>query len=50
LGEVKSTPQEDPRLEVPPEFLDETTRCLREHFHQMNVKLIYNLDEVGMSE
>jgi hypothetical protein len=47
---VKSTPQGHPRLEVAREFLDETTSDVRGHFHRMKVKLVFNLDEVGMSE
>jgi hypothetical protein len=47
---VKSTPQERPALEVSREFLDETTHCLRENVHAMKVELVFNLDEVGMSE
>jgi hypothetical protein len=50
LREVKSTQQEHPRLEVPREFLDESTRCLRENVHEMKVELVFNLHEVSMSE
>jgi hypothetical protein len=50
LSEVKSTPQENPRLEVPRVFLDETIRCLQDYVHGMKAELVFNLDEVGMSE
>jgi hypothetical protein len=50
LAETKSTPQEDTRLEVPHVFLKETIRCLREYVQGMKVKLIFHLDEVGVSE
>jgi hypothetical protein len=50
LSEVKSTPQEDARLEVPRVFLDETIRCLREYVKGMTAELVFNLDEVGVSE
>jgi hypothetical protein len=50
LFETKSTPQEEVRLEVPRAFLDETTRCLREHVQGMKAELVFNLDEVGISE
>jgi hypothetical protein len=49
VTKVKSNPQEHPRLEISREFLDETTRCLREHVHAMKADLVFNLDEVGMS-
>jgi hypothetical protein len=48
--EVTSVPQKYPRLEVPWEFLDETTRDLREYIHGMKVELAFNLDKMGMSE
>jgi hypothetical protein len=50
LRETKSTPQEEARLEVPRVFLDETIRCLREYVHGMKAELVFNLDEVGVSE
>jgi hypothetical protein len=50
LGETKSTPQEDTGLEVPPIFLDETVCCLGEYVHGMKAELVFNLDEVGVSE
>jgi hypothetical protein len=50
LLETKSTPQEDARLEMPRTFLNETICCLREHVQGMKTELVFNLDEVGMSE
>jgi hypothetical protein len=47
---VQNTSQEHPRLEVPREFLDETTCDLREHVHATKAELVFNLAEVGMSE
>jgi hypothetical protein len=50
LSETKSTPEEDARLEVPQAFLDETVNYLREYVQRMKVELVFNLDDVGMSE
>jgi hypothetical protein len=50
LTESKSTPQEEVRLEVPRAFLDETICCLRDHVQGMKTELVFNLDEVGISE
>jgi hypothetical protein len=50
LTEAKITSQEDTRLEVLRAFLDEMVRCLREYVQGMKAELIFNLDEVGMSE
>jgi hypothetical protein len=50
LREVKSIAQKHPRLEVPREFLDETTRCLQDQVHGMKAELVFNQDEVGMCE
>jgi hypothetical protein len=50
LFETKSTPQEDARLEVPRAFLDEMVNYLREHVQGIKSELVFNLDEVGMSE
>jgi hypothetical protein len=50
LTERNSTPQEEVRLEVPRVFLDETNRCLRDHVQGMKAELVFNLDEVGISE
>jgi hypothetical protein len=50
LSETKSTRKEDTRLEVLRAFLDETIRCLREYVHGMKAELVFDLDEMGMSE
>jgi hypothetical protein len=50
LAETKSTPQEDARLEISRIFLDKTVRCLGEYVHGMKAELVFNLDEVGVSE
>jgi hypothetical protein len=50
LTERKSTPQEEARLEVPHVFLEETIRCLRDRAQGMKAELVFNLDEVGISE
>jgi hypothetical protein len=50
LVEMKSTPQEDARVKVAGIFLDETMRCLGEYVHGMKAELVFNLDEVGVSE
>jgi hypothetical protein len=50
LTEKKSKPQEEARLEVARVFLDETIRCLREYVQGMKAELMFNLDEVGLSE
>jgi hypothetical protein len=50
LSETKSTSQEDTRLEVPRAFLNEMICCLTEYVDGMKAELVFNLDEVGMSE
>jgi hypothetical protein len=50
LTERKSTPQEESRLEVPRVFLEETIRCLHDYVEGMKAELVFNLDEVGISE
>jgi hypothetical protein len=50
LAETETTPQGDTRLEVPLVFLNETICGLREHVQRMKAELIFNLDEVGVSE
>jgi hypothetical protein len=50
LAETKSTPQEDARLEVPRVFLDEAVRYLGEYVQGMKAELVFNLDEVEVSE
>jgi hypothetical protein len=50
LFEAKSCPQENPRLEVPQAFLDTAIECLKEHVQGACAELVFNLDEVGISE
>jgi hypothetical protein len=50
LCKVKSAPQESTRLEVPRRFLDQTIRCLTELVHGCRAELVFNLDEVGISD
>jgi hypothetical protein len=50
LPERKSTPQEGTRLEVPRVFLDETISSLREFVQGMKAEIVFNLDEVGISD
>jgi hypothetical protein len=50
LRKVKSCPQESQRLEVPRCFLEETIRCLGEFVQGRPAELVFNLDEVGISD
>jgi hypothetical protein len=50
LSERKSTPKERARLEAPRLFLDETISDLREFVQGMKAELVFNLDEVGISD
>jgi hypothetical protein len=50
LTETKSTLQEETRLEVPHAFMDQTIHRLREYVQEMKAELVFNLDEVDMSE
>jgi hypothetical protein len=50
LTEIKSTPQEDPRLEVPRVFLDDVICRLRAYVQGIMAELVLNLDEVSMSK
>jgi hypothetical protein len=50
LAETKSKPREDARLEVLRIFLNETLGCLGEYVREMKAELVFNLDEVGVSE
>jgi hypothetical protein len=46
----ESVPEEMQRLEVPCRFLDEAVRCISEFANGLPTDLIFNLDEVGISE
>jgi hypothetical protein len=50
LSERKRTPQEGTMLEVPRTFLEEIISCLREFVQTIKAELVFNLDEVGMSD
>jgi hypothetical protein len=50
LFETLSSPQENPRLQVPREYLDTTIRCIQDHVTGAQAELVFNLDEVGISE
>jgi hypothetical protein len=50
LAKTKTTLQEDTRLEVPRVFLNENGFCLRQYVQGMKAELVYNLDEVRVSE
>jgi hypothetical protein len=50
LIEVKSTPQEGHRLQVPQIFLDEIIHCMREPVNGRPSDFLLNLNEVGISE
>jgi hypothetical protein len=49
LSEMKSITQENPHLEVPGIFLNETVSFLRDNFWEMKGELILKFDELGMS-
>jgi hypothetical protein len=48
--ETKSSPQEDPHLPIPRIFVHETIRCMQEVVHGRHSDLVFNLDEVGLSD
>jgi hypothetical protein len=50
LIETKSMPQEEPRLQVLRLFLDATLRSMAEAVHGCPADLVFNLDEVRISE
>ena len=50
LTEKKSSPQEEARLQVPRVFLDETIRSMHEAVQGCASDLVFNLDEVGISD
>lgn len=50
LKEATSHPQENPRLQIPREFLVETLRCMDQAVQGCVRDLVFNLDEVGASE
>jgi hypothetical protein len=50
IFETKSIPQENPRLEVPRVFLKAAIDEFRDHVHNACAELVFNLDEVNVSE
>jgi hypothetical protein len=50
LWKAKSAPQEAQRLKTPRCFLEETVRSIAQHVQGRPTELVFNLDEVGISE
>jgi hypothetical protein len=50
LTEKKSSTQEEPRLQVPRIFLEKTIRSMHETLEGCPVDLVFDLDEVGISD
>jgi hypothetical protein len=50
LFEVKSIPQENPRLEVPRVFLEAAIDGFRDHVHNACAGLLFNFDEIGVNK
>jgi hypothetical protein len=50
LCKAKSIPQEVQRLDIPHYFLDETIQCIAQFMQGRPAELVFNLDEVGISE
>jgi hypothetical protein len=50
LTEKQSSPQDEPRLQVPRIFLNETISCMNEAVQGCPADLVFNLDEVGISD
>jgi hypothetical protein len=50
LFETKSVPQENPRFAVPRVFLQAELDGFRDHVHRACAELVFNLDEIGISE
>lgn len=50
LFQTKSIPQENPRLQVPRVFLEAALEGFRDHVHGACAELLFNLDEIGISE
>jgi hypothetical protein len=48
--QTRSTPQEEQRLQVPRAFLKRTVRDLNEHVQGCVSELVFNLNEVGISD
>jgi hypothetical protein len=50
LVEAKIVPQESLRRGVPRAFLDTAVESFRGHVHNSCAELVFNLDEIGISE
>jgi hypothetical protein len=50
LFETKRALQENPRLELPRVFLQAWLHGFRDHIHQACAELVFNLDEIEISE
>jgi hypothetical protein len=50
ICKAKSSPQEFTGLEIPRCFLDQTVVCIAHFVHGRPTELVFNLDEVGISE
>jgi hypothetical protein len=50
LTEKKSSPPEETRLQVPRVFLEETIRTMHETIQRRPSELVFNLDEVEISD
>jgi hypothetical protein len=50
LVEAKSSPQAEPRLQVPTDFRDQTVHSMHETVQDRPTDLVLNLDEVGISD
>jgi hypothetical protein len=50
LFETKSIPQENPRPEVPRVFLEAAIDGFRDHVHNTCAELMFNLEEIAVSE
>ena len=50
IFKTKSAPQEQQRLQVPRVFLERTVQDLSEHVQGCVAELVFNLDEVGISD
>jgi hypothetical protein len=50
LFETKNVPHENLRLEVLRDFLEAAIETFLDHVHNVCAELIFNLDEIGISE
>jgi hypothetical protein len=50
LFETKSSPQENQRFEVPRVFVEAAIEAVRTHVQNASANLVFNLDEIGISE